>query len=270
MNFSTKTLQNNKLLFTYKNGQTRETDFTEVQYYGDSYVLARVKGSVFYTLLDLNGNEAEKKILVVHRFSNGMLLTYSTFEKRYVPSDGQVYVINYNVYKVLNAETRKSYTINVVQSDSLLSSNGYVAEAYKVVPLQKRYLNKEVFCFNELIFSDMIEDRFVLTAGIIPTPGKNIKGFDFDRYAERKVWGVADITSVLSFNGETDVTIARRGINFKDAEAQLFAVIDNDHDFMFFENYNAREDVQQSSFTAVSRKFRWNNLLNRLIDFNDK
>ncbi|MGV3459129.1 MAG: hypothetical protein ACO1N9_01615 [Flavobacterium sp.] len=269
MNFSTKKLQNNKMLFVYQNGQARETDFTEVEYRGDNYVLAREKGSVFYTMLDLNGNEGEKKTLVVHRFHNGMLLTYSTFEKRYVPSDGQVYVINYNVYKVLNAETRRSYTINVVQSESLLSSDGYVAEAYKVAKLEKSYLGKEMFCFNELIFSDMIDDKFILSAGIIPAPGKHIAKFDFNRYTERKVWGVADITSLISFNGETDITIARKGIAFKDAEAQLFAVIDSESEFKFYENYAVKEDVVQSPYSALSRKTRLSALLNRLLDLGE-
>ena len=95
MNFSTRKMQNNKMLFVYSNGQTRETEFTEVEYHGDSYVLAREKGSVFYTMLDLNGNEGEKKVYVIHRFKNGRLLTYNTFEKRYVPSDGKPYFINY-------------------------------------------------------------------------------------------------------------------------------------------------------------------------------
>lgn len=269
MNFSTKKIQNNKLLFVYRNGQAKETDFTEVEYYGDSYVLARTKDSVFYTLLDLYGNKARKDAFVVHRFDNGMLLTYSTFEKRYVPSDGQAYVINYNVYKVYNADTHKSYTINVVQSDSLISTGGHHAEAYKVVKLEKKYLNKNMFCFNELIFSEIIDDKFILSAGIIPAPGKNIRQFDINRYVERKIWGVSDITSLLSFNGESDLTVARKGINFSDAEACLFAVIDKDQEFKFYEDYTATESVEQSSYTARIRKSRWNNLLNRLIDFSD-
>lgn len=270
MNFSTRKIQKNKMLFVYSNGQTRETEFTEVEYHGDNYVLAREKGSMFYTLLDLNGNEGEKKVYVVHRFKNGKLLTYSTFEKRYVPSDGQPYVINYNVYKMYDADLRKSYTINVVQSDSLLSRDGNSVEACKVVQLGDKYLNKEMFRFNELIFSEMIDDKFVLNAGLTASPGKNNNGFDFNRYIDRKVWSVADVTSLVAFNGENDITVSRRGVTFNEAQAGLFAVIDNNAQFKFHENYSDKDALAQSAYTARARKSRWNNLLNRLIDFNDK
>lgn len=266
MNFTTKKMHNNKMLFVYENGQAKETDFTEVKYFGDNYILAKETGSVFYTMLDLNGNETEKKMLVVHRFTNGMLLTYNAYEKRYISSDGQAYVINYNVYKVVNTETRKSYTINVVQTDSLISSGEYVAEAYRVLPLEKKYLNKNMFCFNELIFSDIIDNKFVLTAGIIPAPGKNIAKFDFNKYIDRKVWGVADVDSLLSFNGHSDITVARKGITFNDAEKQLFAVIDTQQEFAFYENYDAVEEVENDAYSLRVRKSKLNNLINRMMN----
>jgi hypothetical protein len=269
MNFSTRKMQNNKMLFVYTNGQTRETEFTEVEYYGDSYVLAKEKGSLFYTLLDLNGNEGEKKVYVVYRFNNGKLLTYNAFAKRYVPSDGQHYVINYNVYKMYDADTRKSYTINVIQSDSLLSDREDVAKGYKLEKFNNVYINKQMYRFNELIFSEVIEDKFVLNAGLIASPGKNADGFDLNKYIERKVWSIADVTSHESFNGDNDITVSRKGITFNEAEEKLYAVVDNSCELKFNENYSDKDALAQSAYTSRARKSRWNNLLNRLIDFNE-
>lgn len=260
MNFSTRKLNNDKMMFVYADGQAKETDFRDVQYKGGKYVLALKGSETFYTLLDLDGNEAKNIGKVIHTFANGYMLTYMPFEKKYGVSTGNPYAINYNVYKMVNPATGKSYIANVVQSESLLAKDGTLA-ASGAKQLPEKFLNKEMFCFDNIIFSEPVEDKYVLTASLIAAPGKGSAGFDFGKYSVKKIWGVTDCCGTYSFNGQADFTVARPGITFVDAEAKLFAAIDDKESIQNHKN-------EQDMYTSHIRKSRWNSLIDRLIDFN--
>ena len=165
MNFRTRLSYNNRLLFVYKDGHVKQTRFVEVSYFGDNYVLAKCSDSIFYTLLDLDGNELSEETHVVHRFQNGLLLTYNFFEKKYKSSDGISYVINYNVYKALNFDTGKSFVVNVIQSDNLLNTDesDFLKNKHWKVTV-KEFLNKPVYCFKDFVFSELLDNQYLIVA----------------------------------------------------------------------------------------------------------
>lgn len=217
MNFKTKRSADNRLLFTDKYDRTFETEFVNVTYNNDSYVLAKKDNSPFYTLLDLDGREIDSKLNIIYRFSNGNLLTYNSFEKEYRSSDSFRYNVNYNVYSVYNPDTATSSVISIIQSD-------VVAQDAAVVPVRE-FMGKTILAFDNLIFSDIIDDKMVITATHFnlkaETAAKNLEGF-----YTNKIWNIADLTLAAPFNGETsveDLLIASR--TFKEVEYTLYMMV---------------------------------------------
>jgi len=72
MNFKTALSSTSELIFIYKSGKTRKTEFIEVSYYGDDYLLAKTQEDNYYCLLDLDGDKIENDYKVVYRFFNGV------------------------------------------------------------------------------------------------------------------------------------------------------------------------------------------------------
>lgn len=222
MNFRTRQSYNNRLAFVYPTGDVKQTRFIEVAYHGDNYILAKNSDDVFYSLLDLDGNEVEKDTYVVHRFQNGMLLTYSAFEKSYISSDHYKYAVNYNVYKTLNFETRKASVVHVVQSDSLLNiSNEAIQDKYRKVVV-KDFLNKPIYCFGDFVFSEIFDFQYLIVGSYFNLTGSTIGSFSFNIHKDRKMWGVADINAITLFEGQTDVSYKNLSrLTFREAELNL-------------------------------------------------
>jgi hypothetical protein len=222
MNFKTRQSFNNRLLFVYPSGEVKQTGFIEVAYHGDNYVLAKNSDDVFYSLLDLDGNEIKKDTHVVHRFQNGMLLTYSFFKKDYTSSDLIKYAVNYNMYSILNCETGKSSLIHIVQSDNLLSaSSEAISDKYRKTVI-KDFLNKPLYRFGDFVFSEVFNFQHIIVGSYFELPGSTIAPFSFDVYKNRRIWGVMDIAEVTAHTGQTDVNYRNlTKLTFKEAELNL-------------------------------------------------
>jgi hypothetical protein len=225
MNFKTRQSYNNRLLFVYENGEVKPTKFVEVAFYGDNYILAKSSDNLFYTLLDLDGNETGELVYVVHRFQNGLLLTYNFFTKQYVSSDLCTYAINYNVYSVLNFVTGKSYAVNVIQSDNLLTGKKYDILQDKTRKLAvKDFLNKPIYCFRDFIFSEILDNQYMI-AGSLLNVSTAAASFDFDLYRGKKIWSVVDLFTHKEHTAETHIDHVVSGATFKEAELQLLEMV---------------------------------------------
>lgn len=230
MKFRTRMSYNNRLLFVYDEmGNVRQTKFVEVSYHGDNYVLAKTAESPFYTVLDVEGNEIQDDINVVHRFNSGLLLTYSTYSKDYLSSDGYKYAVNYNVYQVYNYDTGKFNHLHTMQSENLLEKHEDGALKNKVAKIAvKDFLNRPIYRFNDFVFSEVLDGRFLIAGTLISLSGKSglAKSFDFELYSGKKMWGVIDIFAKGQFTpAEVACTSAIR-LTFKEAEFKLSGLLD--------------------------------------------
>ena len=186
----------------------------------EDYVLEQKRKSIFYTLLDANGNKVKTDLNIVHQFDNGLLLTYTPFSKMYKSSDGYRYAVNYNVYSVYNYSTDESLVINVVQSDNLLE--GKLKSTPKVKVL-KNFMGGKIYSFNDLIFSEVLGSNY-LVVGANLNPSKN--NVTFEALQNKKIWGVADLSLCKAYKGETDVEDNMlSGCIFKEVEYTLYNLI---------------------------------------------
>ncbi len=277
MNFKTRLSYNNRVLFVYENGEVRQTPFTEVSFFGDGYILAKSETDTFFSLLDLDGNEKEGAPKVVHRFQNGLLLIYKAFKKSYQSSDSFEYLINYNVYSVLNYDTGKQYTAGIIQSDEIKSETEISVIHTKCVKTVIRYfLNKPLYCFKDFVFSEILDNQYVLTGSILLAnplhiaPG--IEGYpDFDTYKNRKVWSVVDIFSQVVHTIQTDVAATTKyGLTFKDAELYLMEVMTMperpekvEHNEAIFNDLNLEYNI----YRDWRNKNKWHRMLNNVLSF---
>jgi hypothetical protein len=226
MNFRTRQSYNNRLVFVYPDGEVKQTEFIEVSFHGDDYVLAKNSDDIFYTILDLNGTEVKPGVNVVHRFQNGMLLTYSCFEKEYVSSDTYRYKVNYNVYSVLNHTTGKSTVLSVILSDNLLNVAEDEALRDKCrKTVVKDFLNKPVYRFKDLIFSEIIDYQYIITGTYVNLSAPGTHNFDFNSYKNRNMWNVSDISIPVPYNNETDIEAVVSKVSFKEAELALMDLL---------------------------------------------
>lgn len=199
---------------------------------------------------------------VIHTFANGMVLTYEYFEKRYGANIGQPYFINYNVYKVLDVKSGKSYVVNVVQSERVEPAT------IKVQKLNEKFLNKDLYAFDNLIFSELVDDVYVLTAAVTAMPGKRNAGINLENLASKKIWGVADVLASCPFNGQRDITVARPGTTLSDAAESLFGVLEINLDMTKSYGNVVVKSNEPDIYNVRIRKSRWNSLVNRLLDLN--
>jgi hypothetical protein len=259
----------------------KQTRFVEVSYFGDNYVLAKCSDSVFYTLLDLDGNELSEEIHVVHRFQNGLLLTYNFFEKKYKSSDGISYVINYNVYKALNFDTGKSFVVNVIQSDNLLNSNenDFLKNKHWKVTV-KEFLNKPIYCFKDFVFSELLDNQYLIVASyfdfnIAKASAEKGTGttFNFDVHKYKRIWGVVDIYNCKEYNDETDINdkILSK-LTFNEAEYELAELMElpekpilEDYKEKAVFNDVAAEFVMYNNW---KKKNRWKSMLSGILSLN--
>lgn len=274
MNFKTRLSHNNRILFVYGNGEVKQTNFIEVTYFGDSYVIAKTADGIFSTLLDLDGNLINENLRVVHRFQNGLLLTYDFYAKEYVSSDKCRYSINYNVYSVFNADTRKAYTLNVIQSDNLLKTpTQSVIHNRPVVNAVKYFLKKPVYQFNDFIFTEIIDNQYVVTGTILNVGlgGKQQNAFDF--YYGRKIWSIVDLFAQKPYNFETEVKdTVISSVIFKDAEIILSELVTMP-DEPYIEDYNSGATYNDASsefhmYTKWKKKNRWQQMLSGILSSN--
>lgn len=271
MNFRTRQSYNNRLMFVCPNGEVKQTSFIEVSYHGDDYVLAKDGDDIFYTVLDLNGNEVNNDLKVVHRFQNGMLLTYSSFLKEYVSSDTYSYKVNYNVYSILNYATNKSSVISVVQSDSLLNiaDNESLRSKCRKIAV-KDFLNRPVYCFKDFVFSEIMDYQYIVVGSYFNlSSAKNQAGFDFESYKNRKMWGVVDISNPRLLTNATDVDHIASGLTFKEAELQLMDLLHEpekpySEDFMQENVYNDAQ-AEYNMYNTWRKKNRWQLLFSKVL-----
>jgi hypothetical protein len=262
-------------MFVCPNGEVKQTSFIEVSYHGDNYVLAKNSDDIFYAVLDLDGNEVDSTVKVVHRFQNGMLLTYNSFLKEYVSSDTYKYKVNYNTYSILNYGTGKSSVIGVVQSDSLLAiadDESLRSKCRKVAV--KDFLNRPVYCFKDFVFSEIIDFNYVIVGTYFNlSPAKADARFDFENYKNRKIWGIVDISNPQVLTDDTDVNHLASGLTFKDAELQLMLMMHEPEkpyaeDFIQEKVYNDAE-AEYTMYHNWRKKNRWQLLFSKvLLGFN--
>ena len=273
MNFKTRQSYNNKLLFVYASGEVKQTVFTEVAFYGDNYLLAKGSGDLFYTLLDLDGNTVDG-YNVVHRFENGLLLTYHTYNKQYVSSDKFAYAVNYNIYSVVNFAMRKSYVVNIIQSESLLGQKytAKVLEDKTRKTVIKDFLNKPVYCFNDFVFSEMMDNQYLITGTLLSVNPKMSNPAEFDIFKHKKIWGVVDILRQKSHEGQTSMEeTALCGITFNEAETYLSGFVTTPQEPMAedFDNQHFYMDAvsEYNLYSSWRKKGRWQKMLGDLMPF---
>ena len=277
MNFKTRLSYNNRVLFVYENGDVRQTPFTEVSFFGDNYILAKSETDTFYTILDLNGNVKENSPKIVHRFQNGLLLTYKSFKKSYQSSDSFEYFINYNVYSVLNCDTGKQYIAGIIQSDEIKEETEIdVIHTKSIKTVIRYFLNKPLYCFKDFIFSEILDNQYLMTGSILManplqiSPG--IEGYpDFDTYKTRKIWSVVDILSQKMHTTETDIIASTKSrLTFKESEFNLMQIITMPErpekelcDEAVYEDLNAEYNIYKN----WKKKNRWQLMLNNVMSF---
>lgn len=275
MNFKTRLSYNNRILFVYDNGEIKQTAFVEVAYYGDNYILAKGAEDTFYSLLDLDGNMAAGHN-VVHRFQNGLLLTYNFFSKDYVSSDKCRYSINYNLYNVLNFATGKSFTVNIIQSDNLLrkpAQDSLQDRPSKTVI--KHFLNKPVYQFRDLIFSEILDNQFMITGTILNIHPNMLKqGNSFEMVQGRRIWSVVDVFEQKNLKEVTEhegAVVAN--VTFNEAQAELSAIIGMPEE-PFKEDFANIADFKDANaefhmYTTWKKKNKWQSMFSNMLAFNN-
>ncbi len=271
MNFRTRQSYNNRLMFVGADGEVKQTGFIEVSYHGDDYVLAKNSDDIFYSVLDLNGNEVDNDIKVVHRFQNGMLLTYSSFLKEYTSSDTFKYKVNYNVYSILNYATGKSSVVSIVQSDNLLNvaDNESLRSKCRKIAV-KDFLNRPVYCFKDFIFSEIMDFQYIMVGSYFNLSSvKNNANFDFEAYKGKKIWGIVDISNPGYFNTDTEVDHVAAGLTFKEAELKLMDLLHEPEkpfaeDFMHEKVYKDAE-AEYNMYSTWRKKNRWQLLFSKVL-----
>jgi len=190
--------------------------------------LAKSDSDIFYSVLDLDGNLTKDDLKVIHRFQNGLLLTYKPFRKTYSSSDGFGYNINYNVFSIFNFSFLKSSTVAIIQADEIIEESNteiFNAKCYKTVLCN--FLNKPVYSFRDFIFSEILDNQYIITGNSLFANKVNIDKasngfFDFDIYKSKKIWSVVNIFEQVSHTMETDIAgTTVTGLSFKDAEINL-------------------------------------------------
>ncbi|MDV6170364.1 hypothetical protein R1T16_18155 [Flavobacterium sp. DG1-102-2] len=277
MNFKTRLSYNNRVIFVYKNGETKQTPFTEVSFFGDNYILAKSETNTFYTVLDLNGDQNDEHD-IVHRFQNGLLLVYKPFAKKYKSSDNVEYSINYNVYSILNYDTGKQYIIGIIQSDEIKQEEEisiFGSKYSKTIIMH--FLNKPLYCFKDFIFSEILDNQFVVTGSpLMANPlqiAPGIEGYpDFDSYKDRKVWSVVDVFTQKSHAEQTDIINSTySGLTFKETELKLMDVITMPElpETEVSLNGALYKDLktQYNIFKSWKKKNKWQLMINNVLSF---
>jgi hypothetical protein len=226
MNFKTALSSTSELIFIYKSGKTRKTEFIEVSYYGDDYLLAKTQGDIYYCLLDLDGDRIEIDYKIVHRFFNGLLLTHSIHKKNIQSADKISYTINYNIYSVLNFDMDTICPINVFHREESPDAIFHETAFQNLKPVQiKNYLNKQFFQFNEFIFSEIIGERYILCCNLSLV--KNASELQFDKFKSKKIWEVADVFNFDRYNNVINTNNIITGKALKETEARLLQLIES-------------------------------------------
>lgn len=225
MNFKTALSSTSELIFIYKCGKTRKTEFTEVCYYGDDYLLAKTQGDIYYSLLDLDGDRIQNDYKIVYRFFNGLLLTHSTNQKAIESADKISYNINYNIYSVLNFDMDSICPINVFDREESLDVISKEIPFQNLLPVVIRnYLNKPVLQFKEFIFSEIIGERYILCGNLSLL--KNSVALPFEELKNKKIWEVADVFNFnrpKHLNGTNNIIT---GKVLKEIEVKLLQLIE--------------------------------------------
>lgn len=274
MKFRTRMSHDNRLLFVYENGNVKQTRFVEVAYFGDSYVLARGGNDVFYTLLDLEGNET-RNLNIIHRFQNGLLLTYSSFEKKYTSSDNISYSVNYNTYSVFNHDTGKTAVVGVVQSDSIpVPGNDAILDTKCRKVAVKDFLNRPIYCFKDFIFSEILDYQFIVVGSFFdfskPINSNTQPSFDFEAYKNKRIWGLVDILSQGEYHNETDISKSiYANLTFKETEFKLLELMP-EPEMPYIDDYqekNVYNDVQAefNMYSNWRKKNRWQMVLSKML-----
>lgn len=225
MNFKTALSSTSELIFIYKCGKTRKTEFIEVSYYGDDYLLAKTQGDIYYTLLDLEGDKLEKDYKIVYRFFNGLLLTHSTHQKVIESADKLTYRLNYNIYGVLNFDTDSISPINVFHSEEaseIIVQEGSFQNTEPVVI--RNFLDKPVIQFKEFIFSEIIGERYILCCNLSLLKNANV--LQFDELKNKKIWEVADVFNFDKRMNIIDTNNIITSKTFKEVDAKLLQLIE--------------------------------------------
>ena len=278
MNFKTRLSYNNRVMFVYENGEVRQTPFTEVSYFGDNYILAKSETDTFYSILDLDGNVSDNGIKIVHRFQNGLLLTYKAFNKSYSSSDSFEYSINYNVYSVLNYATKKQYMAGIIQSDEIKEETEIDVLHTKCIKTVIRYfLNKPLYCFKDFIFSEIMDNQYIISgstlmANPLQIPAAIVGYPDFDVYKSRNVWSLVNILDQKDHTIETDIARStKNGLTFKEAELNLMEVMtmpERPEKEDFKENTIYKDlNTEYNIYRNWKKRNKWQLMINNVLSF---
>ncbi|QYJ68019.1 hypothetical protein [Flavobacterium litorale] len=279
MNFTVQLSDNNTILLTDKNGNTKETLYNSISHFGDNYSLAKKDGTAFYVVLDLEGNLVNEEIKVIHRFDNGLLLTYSNYSKDYKSSDNYRYAVNYNIYSIYNYETKKSHVVSIVQSDPIEDDSD--TNGGPNVETIKNFNNKTIYTFNDLVFSEIIAEKYMIVGShfdlLSKKTSKNYAAILFQQFEEKRMWNIMNIDNAMPYGGETALDYMVSGRIFKGIEHTLYTLIaapETDIASIVYEEEVTKAPARKA-FTPVKsirksiwkKKSKWQIMFTDLVDF---
>lgn len=231
MNFRTTQSADNKIILVDRFGNKEETLYNNISYYGDNYVIAKQNDSIFYTILNLDGEVILQELNIIHRFNNGFLLTYSSFYKEYRSSDNFTYTVNYNKYAVYNHTTKTSRVISIIQSDRIADTT--ITNPLLKIETIEYFINKPIYSFNDFIFSEIIDDQYIITGDHFDLLSKKSKQQSksslFENYKGKKIWSILNVfdhkiqTEDMTSLSDDDTLLSR--CSFRDVEYSLFSLM---------------------------------------------
>lgn len=179
MNFKVSKSEDYFFTFHYLDGKNIETNFNQLVYNGDNYVLAKNNFSNYFTLLDLNGESIHQEINVVNRFENGNLLIYEWFFDERESRDGNDISKTYHVYKIFDFDSKKTKTLFAI--DDIYFNPKAIFFNPRTDGLEVKHLfqlfGKKIYLIGNVIFSDIFDNEWIIIADL---KYENFEQFDID------------------------------------------------------------------------------------------
>lgn len=209
MNFKAQKSENNFFTFILSNGDKIETNFNEIAYNGDDYVLAKNDFSNYYSLLNLDGEIIFPELNFLFRFQDGKLLAFENHYYEKESRDGVDLSKNYNVYKVFDFNSEKNVCLFEIETRS---SKGEDARMVSFSPKKNgliikhlyKLFNKKIYSIGNVIFSDIFDDKWIIIADLGNIYFDKIQleykthfvDMFFDIIKEKNIWSLVDISSI--------------------------------------------------------------------------
>jgi hypothetical protein len=135
----------------------------------------------------------------------------------------------------------------------------------------KDFLNKPVYCFSDFIFTEMMDNQYIVTGNVLFL-SKSQTAADFDLNKDKKIWAVVDILNQGEYNNETSMKASRMsGITFKEAEFCLSELISIPEQPVA-EDYACNAVYSQAVteynlYSSWRSKSRWQKMMSNLMHF---